>query len=189
LARTAALAHHGSPSAPPRLSSPGGGYACSHRLTHPWQTSPLGFAIVIAQNRAVYVRLSRRMVSIRGCHSQACGTALATARYSHDGTSLLCRDGKLARESLYTCGTLSFGDRLSLTRGTALSLSSHLGSASQHETLAGQCHAVQPGIGVRRNRENHAETRYTSATHGLTLDAHTSGTVLRHPREPEHRRT
>src|SRR6266851_4707038 len=128
------------------------------------------------------------MVSIRGCHSQACGTALATASYSHDGTSLLCSDGELVRERLHTCGTLCFGDRLRITRGTALSLSSHIGSASQNETLAGQCPAVKPGIGVRRHREHHAETRWTITAHALTLEAHTSGTVFCHPREREHRR-
>src|SRR5215831_2817854 len=60
---------------------------------------------LLPEKRALTVYLSRRMVSIRGCHSQACGTALATARYSHDGSSPLCSDEELGRARLQTCGT------------------------------------------------------------------------------------
>jgi hypothetical protein len=142
----------------------------------------------VSAKRAFCGHLSRRMVSIRGCHSQARGTALAAASYSHDGTSLLCSDGELIRERLHPCGTLCLGDRLSIARGTALFLSSHIGSASQYGPLAGRCHAVKPGISVRRTCEHHAETRCTITAHALMLEAHTSGTVFRHPRKREHRR-
>src|SRR5215831_9765263 len=67
------------------------------------------------------------------------------------------------------CGTRCLEDRLSITRGTALSLSSQIASASPHEILAGQCHAVKPGLGVRRHREHHVETRCPSIAHARTL--------------------
>ena len=55
LASTAALARHGSPRAPPRMSSPGGGYACAPRLTQLWQTSSRGFARELSRNNRWFV--------------------------------------------------------------------------------------------------------------------------------------
>src|SRR5262245_14929037 len=80
---------------------------------------------------------------------------------------------------------LSSGDRRA--GDSSLSLLSHIDSSHlKMRPLQVRAQLSNRGIWVTRNRENHAEQRWTITRCTLTLEAHTARTLLRHFGGREH---